>query len=226
MSVWTFLLPLLVCLLLFVTKDGGGLICSFHFHLRRNRPLLATARKFSPPDVDSSSDFPGKDILHSKDGKIGAGTRSRNGNIANGDIMVSSSTPPSSISSTTSTPTSTTVSSSASSSHSSSQSKSIEDINFSYDKEDIHKCIYPLITSGNDLSANAGSALVNVLQGVQNEEGTKMTYDVHEGGGLFVNYHFAQASAQHDIRIGKFPSSSKLMCTSRIKRWWMVSTPT
>ena len=72
MSVWTFLLPLLVCLLLFVTKDGGGLICSFHFHLRRNRPLLATARKFSPPDVDSSSDFPGKDILHSKDGKIGA----------------------------------------------------------------------------------------------------------------------------------------------------------
>ena len=201
-TVQTVLLSLLICLLLFVTRDGG-LIYSFQPHLyRATKSLRAITRKFS-------SSVEGRlRVRNVKDGN--------HNNVIKNDpeIMVSSSSLPS----TSSTP------DSAIASSSSSTSTIFEDTNYSYDADVTHKYIFPLILNGNDISANTGSGLVNVLQGVDNEEGVEMTYSMHKGGGVFVNYHFPEANSQHDIRIGKFPLTSKLTCTSRIKRWWMVGT--
>ena len=41
--------------------------------------------------------------------------------------------------------------------------------------------IYPLIESGNALSANTGLGLECVLQSVPNDEGVRMVYDMHPG---------------------------------------------
>ena len=49
-----------------------------------------------------------------------------------------------------------------------------------------------------------------------------MTYDIEAQGGAFVSFKFPVESAEHDIRVGRFTAHSKLMCHSRIKRWWMA----
>ena len=210
---------LLVCMLLFVAKDGN-LIYSFQPQLDSAiRPPCAMTRKYSS-GVDDKSRSLENDRLQSISSKVDGSDMMIEDSPK---VMVRTSSTPSSIPSSVSTkiPPPPPPSPSSSSS-SSSSSVSYEETNYSHGTEEIHRYIFPLTIGGSDVSANTGSSLLSIMQGVDNEEGVEMTYSSHHGGGVFVNYRFPTASAQHDIRIGKLPPTSKLMCTSRIKRWWMV----
>ena len=48
--------------------------------------------------------------------------------------------------------------------------------------------IFPIVENGEDLTANTGMGLESVLQGVYNEVGVQMKYDLHAGEVKRVNY--------------------------------------
>ena len=58
------------------------------------------------------------------------------------------------------------------------------------------------------------------LRGGERQRCLEAEYDAQ--GGLWVSFRFEKKKAQHDIRLGEVLPGSRLLCLSRIKRWWQA----
>ena len=101
-----------------------------------------------------------------------------------------------------------------------------------YNNVKYHESIYKLSVNKTDLNNDVRvnvkenfteTILLGISKDYSQRSSTIITYDCDEGGGMFMSFNFSGPASQHDILLGKFPPShSKLICLSRIKRWWMA----
>ena len=68
-------------------------------------------------------------------------------------------------------------------------------------------------------SIDTSSMELPILQG---GDGASMEGEPDARGGLWVSFQFPKERSQHDVNLGKILTGSRLLCFSRIKRWWQA----